>query len=336
MSLDKQNPILLLDTIFEPESPYWEAVRLEKMLEERIMKRQVDIADASFRIKKIKRVICVEVFDQKSGDERDTAAVVVAASTTTAATTNTTADPQAPEEAETPSEQPTNTLCIDIGYMEPEDGTIIKSPPAYTYIKSIIVEGSDGQILYDIPKTNLSKDCLELTIPAQTDTVKVAVVMDPQPVQFKLSEELRELLGTLTAASTSATSKPVQTASRPQVIMFLWQYIKLNRLQESEEKKIIKLDERMKQCFSGALAQQPERTSITFADLPVLIQGHLIPLDPIVIEHRVKSCLPSSPGEQQQQQQPQQQPGNPGEDQQGPTSSFQFELEVEDAPRFPR
>lgn len=304
LPLDKQNPLLRLDEIFTTsEDPYWEAVALERELEQRIQKRQIDVADACFRVRKIKRRIQVEVTREDDNAPIEDAQV---------------------ESIDAVPSSVGSKLIIETSYADEGSSRCL---PAHSYIKSVIIEGvncedstsnkgkvdQNGDAIEDVLNASnlflheirqLTGDRTEIPIPSNLKAIQVAVILNPQPAQFKISPALKDLLSSAKSTSNQsngATSPSVNTPaiinvpismSRPQVIMALWQYVKLNRLQESEEKKIIRLDERMKTCFASSLAVPPSqsggqsimREKIMFADLPVLIQPHLMPLDPIKLD----------------------------------------------------
>lgn len=64
-------------------------------------------------------------------------------------------------------------------------------------------------------------------------------------------------------------------ATKPAIILALWQYIKLHKLQENDEKKIINNDAALQQLFGC------ER--MTFSELPVLLEPFLLPPEPLCI-----------------------------------------------------
>jgi len=95
---------------------------------------------------------------------------------------------------------------------------------------------------------------------------KVIIVLrfSDMPTRFKLSEGLANVLS-------------MQTGNKPEVILALWQYIKLHKLQESDEKKQILNDAALKSLFRC--------DKMAFSDLPNVIHQHLLPLDPVHIEY---------------------------------------------------
>ena len=56
------------------------------------------------------------------------------------------------------------------------------------------------------------------------------IQLDHIPEKFKLSNELAKILD-------------IHTETKPNIIMALWQYIKTNKLQDQEDKRIVSCDE---------------------------------------------------------------------------------------------
>jgi SWI/SNF-related matrix-associated actin-dependent regulator of chromatin subfamily D len=56
--------------------------------------------------------------------------------------------------------------------------------------------------------------------------VKILLFIDHQPAQYKLSADLAKLLN-------------IQYETRSRIIMGIWQYIKVNKLQDIHDKKTI-------------------------------------------------------------------------------------------------
>ena len=94
----------------------------------------------------------------------------------------------------------------------------------------------------------------------------ILLLLDYQPLQFKLDQRLARLLG-------------VHTQTRPVIISALWQYIKTHKLQDQHEKEYVNCDPYLKQIF------QTER--MKFAEIPQRLNPLLHPPDPIVINHMI-------------------------------------------------
>ena len=94
----------------------------------------------------------------------------------------------------------------------------------------------------------------------------ILLLLDYQPLQFKLDQRLARLLG-------------VHTQTRPVIISALWQYIKTHKLQDAHEREYVNCDAFIKQIF------QTDR--MKFAEIPQRLNPLLHPPDPIVINHSI-------------------------------------------------
>jgi SWI/SNF-related matrix-associated actin-dependent regulator of chromatin subfamily D len=108
-----------------------------------------------------------------------------------------------------------------------------------------------------------------------TKEVKCSIflMLDYQPPQFKLSEQLSKVLG-------------VHTESRPKIITSLWQYVKNNKLQDSDEREYINNDKYLQEIFNCP--------RMKFCEIPQRLQAHLLPPDPIVINYVIDPAKPES------------------------------------------
>lgn len=96
----------------------------------------------------------------------------------------------------------------------------------------------------------------------------VLLMLDYQPLQFKLDPRLARLLG-------------VHTQTRPVIINSLWQYIKTHKLQDPREREYINFDKYLEQIF--------EVPRVKFSEIPQRLHPLLMPPDPIVINHIITS-----------------------------------------------
>ncbi|XP_053662587.1 brahma-associated protein of 60 kDa-like [Anopheles marshallii] len=92
----------------------------------------------------------------------------------------------------------------------------------------------------------------------------ILLLLDYQPLQFKLDPRLARLLG-------------VHTQTRPVIISALWQYIKTHKLQDAHEREYIACDKYLEQIFGCP--------RMKFAEIPQRLNPLLHPPDPIVINH---------------------------------------------------
>ena len=98
-------------------------------------------------------------------------------------------------------------------------------------------------------------------------TLKIMLHLDTGNELHKLSPPLTNLLGT-------------QVDTLPNMIMHLWQYVKVHKLLDNEDKRFIICDEKMQQIFGAP--------KIMFAQVHEIIARHLLPLDPVVLNYTVR------------------------------------------------
>jgi len=99
------------------------------------------------------------------------------------------------------------------------------------------------------------------------------LMLDYQPMQFKLDPRLARLLG-------------IHTQTRPVIINALWQYIKTHKLQDQHEREYINCDKYTEQIF--------ECKRMKFSEIPQRLHTLLMPPDPIVINHVITVEGPDS------------------------------------------
>merc|ERR1719216_253677 len=143
-----------------------------------------------------------------------------------------------------------------------------------SFFKSLVIEldknmyGPDNHLVeWHRTPTTQETDGFQVKRPGDT-TVKctILLLLDYQPLQFKLDQRLARLLG-------------VHTQTRPVIISALWQYIKTHKLQDQHEKEFVNCDPFLKQIF------QTDR--MKFAEIPQRLNPLLHPPDPIVINHMI-------------------------------------------------
>jgi len=145
-----------------------------------------------------------------------------------------------------------------------------------SFVKRIIVQLDRDPNLY--PEGNIIEwnknpgqpeiDGFEIKRKGDSDVnAKILIEMDYAPHKYKLSEELSKLLD-------------IKLDTKPNVVMALWQYIKYHKLQDTDDKRIINNDEDLKRIF--------KINQMTFPQMPELINHHLLPPDPIVIEYKIR------------------------------------------------
>jgi len=141
-----------------------------------------------------------------------------------------------------------------------------------SFFKSLVIEldkdmyGPDNHLVeWHRTSTTQETDGFQVKRPGDK-TVKctILLLLDYQPLQFKLDQRLARLLG-------------VHTQTRPVIISALWQYIKTHKLQDSTEKEYVNCDSFLQQIF--------KTEKMKFAEIPQRLSPLLNPPDPIVIKH---------------------------------------------------
>lgn len=97
----------------------------------------------------------------------------------------------------------------------------------------------------------------------------ISLTLENSPERYKLPEILAELLD-------------MPTATRQEIMAGIWEYVQAEKLQDSEEKRLIHADAALANIFSG-------QERLFFPDLPKLVDRLLLPLDPIVMRYNVKT-----------------------------------------------
>lgn len=156
-----------------------------------------------------------------------------------------------------------SSTIIQLGKCESDDGIqrdmFFKGFETIEWVKTINDEsGSDG---FEIRRLISPAD-----LPLR---VKVVIRMDHQPERFTLSPGLAAIV-----------VPHVDDATKPQAILAVWQYIKHHKLQESDEKKVVRCDLALQQLFGC------ERMS--FSEIPLRLDPHLSPVRPVIMDYLVE------------------------------------------------
>ena len=230
-----------------PESQaYMDLLQFERKLDSTIMRKRLDIQEALKRPMKQKKKLRIFIsntsFPAKEGEEGSVASW---------------------------------ELRVE-GRLIDEDKRVEQSKTTKrkfsSFFKSLVIEldkdlyGPDNHLVeWHRTPTTQETDGFQVKRPGDA-TVKctILLLLDYQPLQFKLDQRLARLLG-------------VHTQTRPVIISAMWQYIKTHKLQDQHEKEYINCDKFLKQIF------HTER--MKFAEIPQRLSSLLHPPDPIVINH---------------------------------------------------
>ncbi|KAF6209866.1 hypothetical protein GE061_015619 [Apolygus lucorum] len=143
-----------------------------------------------------------------------------------------------------------------------------------SFFKSLVIEldkelyGPDNHLVeWHRTPTTQETDGFQVKRPGDKNVrCTILLLLDYQPLQFKLDPRLARLLG-------------VHTQTRPVIICALWQYIKTHKLQDQHEREFINCDKYLEQIFSCP--------KMKFAEIPQRLNPLLHPPDPIVINHTI-------------------------------------------------
>lgn len=145
-----------------------------------------------------------------------------------------------------------------------------------SFFKSLVIEldkdlyGPDNHLVeWHRTHTTQETDGFQVKRPGDRNVrCTILLLLDYQPLQFKLDPRLARLLG-------------VHTQTRPVIISALWQYIKTHKLQDAHEREYINCDKYLEQIFGCP--------RMKFAEIPQRLNPLLHPPDPIVINHFIES-----------------------------------------------
>ena len=138
-----------------------------------------------------------------------------------------------------------------------------------SFFKSLVIEldkelyGPDNHLVeWHRTPTTQETDGFQVKRPGDKNVrCTILLLLDYQPLQFKLDQRLARLLG-------------VHTQTRPVIISALWEYIKTHKLQDAHEREFVNCDKFLMQIF------HTER--MKFAEIPQRLNPLLHPPDPIV------------------------------------------------------
>nr|CAD7596794.1 unnamed protein product [Timema genevievae] len=146
-----------------------------------------------------------------------------------------------------------------------------------SFFKSLVIEldkdlyGPDNHLVeWHRTSTTQETDGFQVKRPGDKNVrCTILLLLDYQPLQFKLDPRLARLLG-------------VHTQTRPVIISALWQYIKTHKLQDGHEREFINCDKYLEQIFTCP--------RMKFAEIPQRLNPLLHPPDPIVINHIISTA----------------------------------------------
>ncbi|EIE83923.1 hypothetical protein RO3G_08628 [Rhizopus delemar RA 99-880] len=118
------------------------------------------------------------------------------------------------------------------------------------------------------PNSTTEYDKIEIKRKGDMNTnCRIMLHLDHNPQRYKLSPSLSDLLD-------------AKVENKLQIVMGIWNYCKVHKLQDHEDKRIIRCDNRLAQLFG-----YPQ---VHFSQIPELINQHLTRPDPIVIDYTIR------------------------------------------------
>ncbi|KAL0894315.1 hypothetical protein ABMA27_014312 [Loxostege sticticalis] len=147
-----------------------------------------------------------------------------------------------------------------------------------SFFKSLVIEldkelyGPDNHLVeWHRTLTTQETDGFQVKRPGYKNVrCTILLLLDYQPMQYKLDQRLARLLG-------------VHTQTRPVIVNALWQYVKTHKLQDPHEREYIVCDKYLEQIFGASrmkLAEVPGRLStLLHAPDPIVI-NHVIAVEP--------------------------------------------------------
>lgn len=110
-----------------------------------------------------------------------------------------------------------------------------------------------------------------------------------RPVKVKISLQLKEYPSKLQLSPQLQQVLAIQQETKPGIVLALWQYIRFHKLQDLEEKRVVRCDRALKHLFGV--------DKFLFPQLLPLLEPHLLPPRPIVIEYMIQVDRESNVGE---------------------------------------
>ncbi|XP_076435634.1 SWI/SNF-related matrix-associated actin-dependent regulator of chromatin subfamily D member 1-like isoform X5 [Babylonia areolata] len=234
-----------------PESQaYMDLLAFERKLDATIMRKRLDIQEALKRPMKQKRKLRIFIsntfFPPKEGEDGE-------------------------ESVPSWELRVEGRLLEDAATAKLSDANKVKRKFS-SFFKSLVIEldkdlyGPDNHLVeWHRTATTQETDGFQVKRPGdQNVKCTVLLMLDYQPMQFKLDPRLARLLG-------------IHTQTRPVIINALWQYIKTHKLQDPYEREYINCDKYLEQIF--------DTKKMKFAEIPSKLHPLLSAPDPIVINH---------------------------------------------------
>ncbi|TFY76960.1 hypothetical protein EWM64_g7050 [Hericium alpestre] len=264
---------------------YQDLLDMEKKLDWTMMRKKAEVQDALGRSATV-RPLHLSLVSPALMDMQTTRTLRLFVSHTVSGQAWQTGQPEASSETPNPETGqgiPAWQLKVEGRLLEPPNQrSRDKNPPRQfsSFVKSMVVELERDPALY--PDGNIiewhrspTQPVLDgFTVRRTGDTptkVRIILHLEHHPEQYKVHPELGNILG-------------IKEESRAGVIQTLWNYIKINGLQDKVDRKRIHADAALRPIFGGDV--------VPFPLLPELINRYLMPADPIIIHYNIIPSVP--------------------------------------------
>ncbi|KAI0717672.1 SWI/SNF complex 60 kDa subunit [Cerioporus squamosus] len=260
------NAILQAPEFAEDSAMYRDLLQMERKLDWTMTRKRVEVHDALQRIIPATRTLRIFLSHTVSGQpwQREGGEA---------------AEPN----PETGENIPAWQLRIDGRMLElPNSRAKDRNPPRKfsTLIKHMVVELDRDMVLY--PEGNIvewlrgaNQPALDgFTIRRKGDAptkIRIILHLEQQPEQYKVHPDLSNIIG-------------VKEESRIGVIQALWNYIKTQNLQDKMDRRIIRVDARLRPIFNA--------DTVYFQHLPELVNRFLLPPDPVILHYTLNPAVP--------------------------------------------
>lgn len=292
--LDRVLPTKIHDVV--PESKlYTQLQNFERKIDSFVTRKRLDLLEQRQRLAPVNRTLRVFISnfasDQYVADASTKTGIPEDALGPTPKATN---DPNSQDDKQEQSLANTEaqrtvpgwTLRIEGRLLDPPNSRRQQQPqPKFTtFIKSVVVNleqdqnsHPDGNILEWIrDDSDQPTDGIELKRIGDSNVpAKIMLFLDSPTQKFKLSSPLSKFLN-------------IHTDTLNNVISAVWKYIKQNKLQDSEDKRMIICDRQLRDIFG--------EDKFSFAQLPSLLAMHFLPADPVLLEYTIRTDVPHNVG----------------------------------------
>lgn len=264
----ERTPEAIIEYLIPSDSTYFTLRAIEKQIDEKLIERQQKLADIQFKKERSPRRLLIRI-GNSSADQPAPGVVPVVPFFEGL--------PEVGGSGRTTNEDlfrnpPSWTLKIE-GKLEPTVGrpSRFAPPPFMHWIKGFKAEFTNdlGQLVFmeewrKEQNTKLSDAIVIKRTGSEALNVRILLDVDYHVEKFRLSKPLSDIL-------------QVDIASKAYVVVLLWQYIKINKLQVSE--KAIHADKALASIFGVE--------KMLLSDIPVLVSQHLFPPEPLVLQYRL-------------------------------------------------